>query len=617
MASKVEQWMDWLAESWKKAFPPIDAEKADTLHVSQQKYFELMEGMTEDEKTDYRSHLIGDETLREAAERDKVWVATVREGLASGGFSEEALEVYDNLVQAKWPVNALAASAFWLIAETSKFSSIANVIGAEGAYKAARDLTPARPDPSTAWKMLFTDEGMRSKVYSALRDLGWDDDYIAALKKVNQVHTDAGSAMSLWRRGKLGDDTFTHRLETLGFDTTAISDLKLLKDLIPGPGDLVRMALRESWDNSVAARWGYDQDLSPQFVEWMGKQGFSAEWAQRYWRAHWVLPSVGQGFEMLHRDIISEGDLKELLRISDIPERWRDHLVDVAYHPYTRVDSRRMHKLGILSEEEVLRSYKDLGYDDEKAANMTAFTIAYNADSKEGQAAEYRDLTRTIVTSAFQKGLLDEAEATTRLLELGFENTDIELLLSLATWQKEVADAPAFESEYKKDIKAIIERGYSRRVIGKNDAKEGLLSLGYEGEEAEYLLSSIDFWYSMEVLNAQLKETGDAYVSRGINRSDVMNQLGALGIPSEMVNQSLAAWDIERNTRSRRLSEAQYRKALGGGLINVAEYMENLRGIGYCEHDLWLLTAMATSPEEAGPVPISGPLPLAERRIKA
>jgi len=118
-------------------------------------------------------------------------------------------------------------------------------------------------------------------------------------------------------------------------------------------------------------------------------------------------------------------------------------------------------------------------------------------------------------------------------------------------------------------------------------------------------------------LNAQLKETGDAYVSRGINRSDVMNQLGALGIPSEMVNQSLAAWDIERNTRSRRLSEAQYRKALGNDLINVAEYMENLRGIGYTEYDLWLLAAMATSPDEAGPVPLSGPMPLAEREVKA
>jgi len=616
MASKVEQWMDWLAESWKKAFPPEDVDLTDTLHRSQQEYFKLMEGMSEDEQADYRSHLIGDETLREAAERDKVWVATVREGLASGGFSEEALGVYDNLVQAKWPVNALAASAFWLIAETSKFSSIANVIGAEGAYKAARDLTPARPDPSTAWKMLFTDEEMRSKVYSALRDLGWDDEYIAALEKVNRVHTDAGSAMSLWRRGKLGDDTFTRRLETLGFDTTAISDLKLLKELIPGPGDLVRMGLREAWDDSVAARWGYDADFPQPFAEWMEKQGFSADWSKRYWRAHWALPSVGQGFEMLHRDIISEGDLKELLRISDIPERWRDHLVDVAYKNFSRVDVRRMEKLGILDEADVLRSYLDLGYNAEKAANMTAFTIAYNADSKEGQAAEYRDLTRTIVTSAFQKGLLTEAEATTRLLEIGYENEDVELLLSLATWQKEVADAPEFEKEYKADVKSIIERGYSRRVIGKNDAKEGLLSLGYEGEEAEYLLTSIDFWYSMEVLNAQIKETGDAYVSRGLNRGDVMTQLGALGIPTEMVNQSLAAWDIERNTRSRRLSEAQYRKCLQGGIINMGEYVENLRGVGYTDYDIHLLSILATDLETAGPPPLSGPLTPADRELQ-
>jgi len=399
------------------------------------------------------------------------------------------------------------------------------------------------------------------------------------------------------------------------YSDTNIATLLELAHPIPGPSDLVTMAVREAWRDDVAARWHYDEDRPSRFDEYMGSHGFEPEWAKWYWRAHWALPSVTQGFEMLHRLPGFEPDLDVLLRVLDIPSYWREKLKAISYAPYTRVDVRRMYGLGVLGREDVKRSYLDLGYDDEHAENMTEFTVRYEDSTGEDKSAEYRELTRTVICEAYRKGILDEGEATTRLLSLDYTQEDIDLLLSLTRWEKEVGETPDYEAEYRKDVRNIIEKGYARRLISATEATQALVALNYGEAESGYILASIDFWYGYEQLNAQLKAIGDAYVSRGLNRQDVAQRLGSLGVPSEMSSQVLETWDIERETRSRRLTEAQYRKAVKEMIIGIPEYQENLRGLGYTEYDIWVLTGIMVGKDEVGPAPQSGPIPLGDRMI--
>ncbi|GAJ02030.1 unnamed protein product, partial [marine sediment metagenome] len=126
---------------------------------------------------------------------------------------------------------------------------------------------------------------------------------------------------------------------------------------IPPVADIITMAVREAFTPSIAARFGQYQDLPPDFVEWAGKKGLSKEWAERYWAAHWSLPSPQQGFEMLHRGVIGMDDLNMLMRALDIMPFWRDKLVEIAYRPLSRVDVRRMFKLGVLDVSGVRKAY--------------------------------------------------------------------------------------------------------------------------------------------------------------------------------------------------------------------------------------------------------------------
>jgi len=368
------------------------------------------------------------------------------------------------------------------------------------------------------------------------------------------------------------------------------------------------MGVREAWRDDVARLWGYDEDFPAELGVNMAKHGFDPDWATRYWRAHWSLPSATQGFEMLHRGTIAPPELQTLLRALDIPSRWRDALTDIAWTPYTRVDVRRMYGLGVLDVADVRASYKALGYDDEKAENMTQFTVLYEKEDGTSTVDEYKDLTRSIVLQAFKKGLLDVAEATTRLMAIGYAQEDIGLLLELTTWTKEIEQTPDYQGEYAKDVKAILEKAYSRRLLSHGDAGSALVDLGYGETESEYILASVDFWYGLESLNTELKAIGDAYTDRAYNRSDTIGQLGQLGIPAEMQEQVLGTWDSDRDHRSRRLSEAQYRKALGEELISLADYQEAMRGLSYSDGDIWILSALATDAETAGPRPQVGSL---------
>ena len=602
-----EIWADIL-EGLKDAFIPAKGTMAYRIGEG---IFNLLEGheaFPAQQKIELWEHMAGIETEEERDERKKAWVKTVRNSLIEDGVSETSLGVFDAFVDAKWPTNSIAASFYWSMVQAAKLASTGLVIGAEAAYEMARDLTPARPDESMAWRMAFADKEMRPAIIDALKDRGWSDDFIASMEKAHRRYTEAGDSLALLRRGEIDEAGFFERLAQIGFDARSMVDLKALKDLIPSPPDLVRMALREAFRDDVAAQWAYDEDFPAPFADWMEKQGFTREWAKYYWRAHWVLPSTMQGFEMRHRDVINDAELEQLLRISDIPRKWRENLTKIAYRPLTRVDVRRMHDMGVLDEVEVKRAYKDLGYDEPNATRMMDFTIAYNDRTADSDVEEFKDLTRSVVVQAYKKGLLTYDQAETRLMALEYNTQTIKLLLDLADWQQDVEDVPGYTKEYKRDIKGIVEKAYAQRVLSHSDATDMLIGVGLSEPEATYILIAVDFWWGMDQSAEVLKTIGEAYVKRAINRADALDGLGRFGIPSAMMQMKMSEWDIQRGIRSRRLTEAQYRRAMDNEIISVSEYEENLRGLGYTEYDIWVLTAMAAGIEEAGAKPASGPL---------
>lgn len=206
---------------------------------------------------------------------------------------------------------------------------------------------------------------------------------------------------------------------------------------IPPVADIITMAVREAFTPDIAQRFGQYEGLPQAYVEAVQRKGISREWAERYWAAHWTLPSPQQGFEMLHRGIINRDELHLLLRALDIMPFWRDKLMATSFNPLTRVDIRRMYNLGVLSEAEVHRSYLNIGYDDTNAARLTQFTVKLLQQQKQRAAQqavkqavpEIKLWTQAQTLKFLAQKLITEDRAVTELRLLGYSDERISVYL--------------------------------------------------------------------------------------------------------------------------------------------------------------------------------------------
>jgi len=419
-----------------------------------------------------------------------------------------------------------------------------------------------------------------------------EDDQTVTLGLIENL-LDLGSIMTAYYRNTISLQDAEKRISKLGFNTTDSELIMQNSQVIPGVGDLVQMAVREAWDDSLAAAWGYDADFSTEFAEWAQKQGLSPEWSKRYWRSHWQLPSVSLGFQMYHRKLISRDQLEGLLKTADYPAGWRGPMIEAAYSPITRVDVRRFYRLGLFDHEDLLERYGQLGFSPADSEGMAAFTELYEGGDPETEYTETRSMTRSLLEKAYRVGKLTREEAAFELGKLLYAPEHVELLLSLVDITRELDGVPDFLTEYRNDMRNLILKSYTKRMISASDVTEYLVVLGFDPQEAELQMQVSDFAYADAVNDKTLDLIGDNYVRRTITRTKAYELVGALNLASGQQDQIFGEWDLARTLRTRKLTQAQYLKAVKAEMITLDEYGENMRGLGYAESDVELLLQFA------------------------
>lgn len=505
-------------------------------------------------------------------------------------------------------------------------------------------INPARPSPADAWAMFYRGLINANTRVDWLNDQGWfptaqnaygelarprpdvgtmagavvqgkmtQDSYLAETRKRGILDSDAllfvqmskrylavGDIVNAYLRNEVSAVKAKADLQAQGFTAEDAQTILNLGQQIPQIPDLIRMSVREAFSEDVVRQFGYDADFPADVVPYAEKHGLSADWVRRYWRAHWELPSVQLGYEMFHRGVIDRGTLETLLRTADYPPFWRDKLIAVAYHPFTRVDARRMYGTGVLTRDQVKQAYRDLGYDDAKAEALAEFTVRYEDENGLSKKQQYKDLSQSTILNAFKKGVLSRVEAFDHLKGLQYEPEDAELLLNLAEAEKAVTRVPDWEPEYLRDMISIVEQSFIKALIGTEAAKAMLKSLGLGDAEIQYRLDSLQHAKASKDLDATLNMIGDAYVNRSITHLEAVNLLGLQGIPASMQNELFSTWDRQRDIRSRKLTEAQYTDLWEMGVIDDAEYLDNLRGLGLAEKDVNLLYTLRKFQAEGG-----------------
>lgn len=339
-----------------------------------------------------------------------------------------------------------------------------------------------------------------------------------------------------------------------GWQPGQVDRMLLATEVIPSAGDIIRYAVREIYHPEIAEAFGQFEGLDEVMklaAPDITAAGLPYDTFRKEWGAHWMLPSIMQGFEMLHRGIIPAKEtaadplsLTRLMTALDVMPAWRERLTAISYSPYTRVDVRRMHKIGVLDDKAVFTAYADVGFSPfapgethdtvdaafecetcrhgSKAGRMLDFTLIYNADPEDERKEKERDLTKADILAGLRDRLLEDGEANS-----------------------------------------------------------ALSTLGYDSDEVAYYTKRVDFERAKGELSDTLRYAHDAYVRGIIDHNEVAAQLGTLALPAQMTDYYLKVWAQERASRINKPTKSELLTFLRKEIIDKDTWHTEMLGLGY------------------------------------
>ena len=284
--------------------------------------------------------------------------------------------------------------------------------------------------------------------YQGLKENGFDQLQADLIARAALDNLSIQEIVVLWFRFKntpdnpfgINKDWLTTRLNAAGVDPDSHDETIEANRPVPTINDVISFAQREAYEPEAVALGKLDEGLPEQYIVESRKRGLSDEDARMFWRVHWNYPSLLQGFEMFQRlydhpdpeTRFTQKDLETYYNIADIAPGMRKRATAIAYRPIGRVDIRRFDAMGVYGvgterKTKLIRAYRENGFALKDAEQQAEFTLRLND-------RDDREFTRAQILDLYRNGLpKDDARghAKTKLLEAGYDETRVELMLQL------------------------------------------------------------------------------------------------------------------------------------------------------------------------------------------
>jgi len=474
-----------------------------------------------------------------------------------------------------FPFNLLSTFMAYIGIPHRDFRNAMDIWTLDRQYSHLAETTPHPAPVDNLIRSMIIDPGRSTENRAELKKHGYSEQQIDNIILSYYRTIDEGTLRTLYLRGEITESRLYERMRELGYTDQRTQEITRTWEILPGPQDLFTMVAHEAFEPDIYNTLGLNREFPTEQVEWLEKQGISRAWAEKYWIAHWEQPSIGQGFEMLHRGVINQNELDMLFRAVEIPDYWRGRLTEIAYSPYTRVDVRRMHDLGIIDDNELLQAYMDLGYDTEKAYNMARFTIEYNAENE-------KELTRSTILSSFREGLISRIDANALLSDQGYSNDLADYYLTLEEFNRD----KALQGQQ-------IDNAKEEFLLGIRTAAETRNRLNAMGLRGETVQTYMDSWeldqykYQATPSKAEI----DRFLAKGIiNEGQWRDVMTRLGYTFQYQSWYWQDAEMERSGNLRQPTKAELKGWYTSGRIDQEVYRSELKALGYADRyiDLYL-----------------------------
>ncbi len=206
------------------------------------------------------------------------------------------------------------------------------------------------------------------------------------------------------------------------------------------------------------------------------------------------------------------------------------------------------------------------------------------------QAAEYLPPPRTIVAMV-REGSLSHDRAIELLRKNGLAPDLAEAYLVSASAQR---------TQGAKDLtEAQVRTLYRDRLIPRSTAHDLLVSLGYDAQEADWLLATVEVEIAHRYLSTAVSRIHSLYVGHRLSRADAVVFLQKLGLESAEVDDLLGLWEWERAANVRLLTPSEIAQAFRYEILTQEEAQAALEALGYTPHDAWVYLSIHAK----GPLP--------------
>ena len=468
---------------------------------------------------------------------------------------------------------------WWLVTFSvfrSKITAFMQGIGNLRAQSINADLRPSLAGIETAIRAWLLNPELEDMVDDTLSRWGMPDDQIALYKLVTQNLLTGSELLTLINRELVSEDDAIEMLRRQGYGRDDAERLVELRKFYPGPADWATLAGREAFEEDQIAAFELDQGFDAIPAETYERAGMTREVARWYWAAHWSNPSIQQLFEMIHREAPksdtenwSEDDVEDYARLADINPIFVKGLTHIAYRPLTRVDVRRMRQDNVLTYEQVMRNYLDLGYNPKDAELMSDWTEAW-------ATRQERSLTRTQIENLYESRQIDQFALADMLEAIGYSEdqaTTISMLKHAAREEQRLKSFIA-RSEYE----------YKRQIVGKAQVAQVLIS---EGIEPDQIGEMLEEWDNERVVQQALPSKDDllGWLSAGVIAQERFRAgMRALRYSDEDI-------DLYSQSDAVRLSKTDLLRLLDQEAINLSRALDGLVALGYSAEDSEALTA--------------------------
>lgn len=514
-------------------------------------------------------------------------------------------QVLTNVASGKNQWQALSGVAFGMSGAPSMIGTIMNNYLSPGVYAAVRPQPNLIPDVGTIAQLAAHQAIDVPSARHAAAGLGYAQDWFDSMMVAALNQPDLASLLELNRRGLVDDGVFYVTMLKAGYPDEFARMLVVLSE-VPLPAADAALALLRG-------------NISQEKADATAKlNGVSAEDFKILVDNTGEPPSLDALLQLWRRGHLSTAELEKGIRQSRVRDEWIPAVKQLGIIPPSPADALDAYLKGQIGEGEAKARYDQAGGD------PTWFTAAYNAAGEAPSPVQAGEMAnRGIIPwtgtgpgvvsfeQAFLEGpwrnkwlkpfrevveYLPPPRTVTALLNQGaITIAQAQTLLQRQGLSADLAKAYTLESSHTKTAKqrdltvSNIETLYADQAIDNGTASGMLVALGYDDNEAAFILTTVDFRRISQALSQAVGAVHTAYVNHRIDRSTASTQLDGLDVPSAQRDQLLTVWDNERTTRVRVLTEAQVHSAFKKGLIDEAGAAVRLIQMGYSPEDAAIL----------------------------